>query len=167
MTPSPRVWIATTAALVFLIGALAGVVVDRTWLLPRDDSRPGMGRGGMNGGGPGQGRGGGGAGGGGPLVQNPAQVIADLDRALDLSADQEAAILKIIDAWRPRVQRLQETARGQYVSAQQQLLAEIEQTLTADQAKEFDAFSARLLEGGRGQRGGMGPGPGQGRGRGR
>jgi hypothetical protein len=165
MTPSPRVWIATFAALVFVIGAMAGVVVDRAWLLPpagtaRGVNPPGFGRGMGPGGGSGMGLGRG----GGTLVQTPDQVIADLDSELKLSPDQKAAILKILDAWRPRVQELQNTARGQFVSAQEQLHAEIEKTLTAEQAKRFQELSARLLDGGRGPRGG-GMGPGRGRGR--
>ena len=57
MTPSPRVWIATFAALVFLIGGLAGVMIDRAWLLPRDAGRGGFARGGGPGMGPGMGPG--------------------------------------------------------------------------------------------------------------
>lgn len=33
--PTARVWVATFVALVFTIGVLAGVVVERTWLHPR------------------------------------------------------------------------------------------------------------------------------------
>ena len=174
MTPSPRIWFATFAALVFLIGGLAGVVVDRQWLLPRDTGAPllpgpGAGRGlglGPGGGmGPGAGLGlGQGAGlgrGGGPLLQGmqgPERVIADLDGALTLTADQKAAIRKILDNFRPRVQALQDTARDEFVAAQAQLHEAIAGTLTPDQAKRFDEISAPLLEGGRGgpRGGGMG-----------
>jgi uncharacterized membrane protein len=163
MTPSPRIWFATFAALVFVIGGLAGVVVDRQWLLPRGAGAPpvqGLGQG------PGRGMGpGGGLGigrGGGPLLQGPDRVIADLDGALKLTADQKDAIRKILDDWRPRVQALQDTAREEFVSAQAKLHADIAGTLTPEQAKRFEALSAPLLEGGRGPRGG-----GMGRGRGR
>jgi uncharacterized membrane protein len=153
MTPSPRLWFATFAALVFLIGALAGVVVDRTLLVPRSIGTPG-GFGQGRGMGPGGGLGLGPGRGGGPLLQGPERVVTDLDTALDLSAEQETAIRKILEDWRPRVQDLQNTARSEYLSAQEQLHAEIAKTLTADQAKRFQELSAPLLEGGRGPRGG-------------
>jgi uncharacterized membrane protein len=158
MMPSPRLWFATFASLVFLIGALAGVVVDRAWLLPRPGANPpaiGPGRGMGPGGGAGMGLGRG----GGPLMQGPERVIADLDNELNLTTEQETAIRKILDAWRPRVQALQNTARNEFVSAQEQLHAEIAKTLTPDQAKRFEDMSARVLQGPRGM--------GQGRGRGR
>ncbi len=162
MTPSPRIWFATFAALVFLIGGLAGVVIDRAWLLPRGGGNPlglGPGRGMGPGGGAGLGLG---RNGGTPLTQGPDRVLADLDDELALTADQKIAIRKILDEWRPRVQELQNTARTEFVSAQEQLHAEIAKTLTADQARRFQELSTRLLEGGRGPRG-----MGQGRGRGR
>ena len=158
MTPSPRLWIATSAALVFLIGGLSGVVVDRVWLAPEIGAgRMGPGRG-M---GPGAGMGMGPGRSLGPIAQNPAHVVADLDAELDLTPDQESAILKILDAWRPRVQALQAEARESFVTAQEQLHQEIAKALSEDQAKRFEAMSARLLQGGRGP-GGGGPGPGPG-----
>lgn len=162
MMPSPRLWFATFASLVFLIGALAGVVVDRTWLLPRTGaSGIGLGRGMGPGGGAGMGLGRG----GGPLMQGPERVIADLDNELNLTTEQEAAIRRILDSWRPRVQELQNTTRNEFVSAQEQLHADIAKTLTPEQAKRFEDMSARILQGsGPGPRGG-GMGPGRGRGR--
>lgn len=169
MTPSPRIWIATAATLIFLIGALAGVVVDRTLLLPADQGRFGFARGGgpgmgPGGGGPGMGPGGGpglgpgrgpgpGAGRGNMLVQSPERVVADLDNELNLKPDQEAAILKIVEDWRPRVQALQENARKEFVSTQQALHTEIARTLTPEQAKRFETMSQRMIEGGRGRGG--------------
>lgn len=152
MTPSPRVWIATFVALVFLIGGMAGVVVDRMWLLP---SRGQFGGG--PGGGPGPGR-------GGPGMQNPARIVDDLDRRLDLSADQEAAILKILESWRPRVQEVQDRTRKQFVDMQQELHAEIARMLTPDQAARFDAMGVPI-GGGPGPRGGGGMRGREGRGR--
>ena len=74
---------------------------------------------------------------GGAQVVMLERALADLDAALQLSAEQEKAILAILDAWRPRVQELQDTARKGFVSAQEQLQAEIAKTLTPDQAKRF------------------------------
>jgi uncharacterized membrane protein len=153
------VWFLTFAALVFLIGGLAGVVVDRSLLLPRGAGAPGLGLGPGRGMGPGGGMGlgpGMGRGLGGPIVQGPERVIADLDAALTLTGDQKDAIRKILDAWRPRVQQLQDTAREEFVTAQTQLHAEIAKTLTPDQAKRFEEISAPLLEGGRGRGRGRG-----------
>lgn len=155
MTPSTRVWIGTFVALVFLIGAMAGFVVDRMWLLP---SRVPLGLG--PGGGPGRG------GGGGPGMQNPARIVADLDERLDLTADQEAAILRILEAWRPRVQDVQDRTRQQFVDMQQELQAEIAKTLTAEQAERFEKMGVQI-GGPRGPRGGPGMGGREGRGRGR
>jgi hypothetical protein len=162
MTPSPRIWIVTFAALVFLIGGLAGIVADRTWLLPNGVPRqtlgPGPGAGGGRGPGPGRG--------GGPLVvQGPERVIADLNNELSLSADQQTAIRAILEAWRPRVQALQNTARAEFATAQQELHAEISKTLTPEQAARFREISSQLLlQGGRGPGGGAGLGPPPGRG---
>ena len=158
MTPSPRIWIATAATLIFLIGGLAGVVVDRTVLLPPEQGRfgfargggPGMGPGGGPGSGPGRGLGPG-AGRGNVLVQSPERVVADLDTELNLKSDQEAVILKILEDWRPRVQALQENARREFVSTQQALHAEIAKALTPEQAKRFETMSQRMMEGGRGR----------------
>ena len=157
MTPSSRVWIATSVALVFLIGGTAGVLVDRMWLLPaRGVGRPGpVGVG--PGGGPGPGRG------GGPGMQNPVRIVSDLDSRLDLTAEQEVAILEILEAWRPRVQDAQNATRQQFVELQQQLQAEIAKTLTADQAARFKDIEVPV-GGGRGPRGGLGTGGRTGRG---
>jgi uncharacterized membrane protein len=177
MTPSPRIWFATFAALVFLIGGLAGVVVDRQWLLPRPGAgaaQQGQGLGPGRGLGPGGGLGAGaglgpGAGlgrGGGPLLQGPERVISDLDSALTLTAEQKVAIRQLLADWRPRVQELQDNARNEFVAAQSALHEAISKILTPDQAKRFDEISAPLLQGGRGPRGGgmgMGQGPGAGR----
>lgn len=153
MTPSPRLWFATFAALVFLIGGLAGVVVDRTWLAPRPGrlaAGPGPGLGLGRGQGPGAGLGRGGS----PMLESPDRVIDDLDRTLVLTAEQKTAIRKILDDWRPRIQTLQDKARDEFVTAQADLHAEIAKALTPEQAKRFQNLSAPLLEGGRGPRGG-------------
>jgi hypothetical protein len=152
MTPSTRVWIGTFVALVFLIGGMAGVVVDRMWLLP---ARVPLGLG------PG---GGSGRGGGGPGMQNPARIVADLDERLDLTADQEAAILQILEAWRPRVQEVQNSTRQRFVDMQRDLQTEIAKTLTADQAARFEKMGVPI-GGPRGPRGGPGMGGRDGRGR--
>ena len=157
MTPSTRVWLATFVALVFLVGGMAGVVVDRVWLLrPHDDGSSvmmgGRGRGsGMRGPGPG--------------MQPPERVVADLDDLLALSEEQESAILKILEGWRPRVQELQNTARQQFIDMQRQLRQEIATTLTPDQRERFERTGIDQLDG-RGPRGGGPDGRGP-RGRGR
>lgn len=159
MTPSPRVWFATFVTLVFLIGGLAGVVVDRLWLTPRAGVQGelfGWGRGSGRGPGPGRGP--------GQMAQSPERVIADLDQQLTLTTDQETAILKILEAWRPRVQAIQESTRTQFQEMQQQLREEIAGTLTPEQRERFQQMGPGALEGGRGP-GGAGPGRGMRRGR--
>lgn len=155
MSVSPRTWLATFIALVFMIGLSAGVLVDRTLL----DDRPGVrSRGG-------EGRSGGGGGGGdrggpgpiglyGPLGPPPERFVADLARDLELSDEQRASILAILEEQRPRVQELQEQARAQFTAAQQALFDAIAAELTPEQATRFQERTARQREGGRGGRGG-------------
>ena len=154
MTPSPRVWLGTFLTLVFLIGAMTGVVIDRSWLLrPRDGGPAAIGRGpGMRGGGPGM------------QMQNAERVVSDLDDALTLTEEQESAILKILEGWRPRVQELQNTTRQQFIDMQQQLRQEIATTLTPEQRQRFERTAFIQLD--RGPRGGGPEGRGP-RGRGR
>jgi hypothetical protein len=157
MAPSPRVWLATFLTLVFLIGGMTGVVIDRVWLLrPRDGGpaliEPGRGRGpGMRGGGPG--------------MQDPERVVSDLDELLTLTDDQESAILKILEGWRPRVQEVQNATRQQFIEMQRQLRQEIATTLTPEQRERFERTPVDQLD--RGPRGGGGPDGRGPRGRGR
>ena len=160
MPPSPRLWIATFVALVFLIGGLAGVVVDRLWLTPSSwPQGQGFGPGSGRGPGPGPGRG------PGQIVQSPERVIEDLDQQLALTPDQEASILRILEESRPRVREVQEATRNQFVEMQQKLRAEIAGVLTPEQRERFQQMGPGALEGGRGPGGGAGPGRGMRRGR--
>ena len=149
MTPSPRVWIGTFVALVFLIGAVTGVFVDRLWLLPdRGPVGPPFGMSPAPGSGPGVGR-------GGPDLQNTERVVSDLDQRLTLTGEQEAAIRDVLERWRPRVQELQNATRQQFIDVQRQLREEIAATLTPEQRERFQQIGGGPLEGGRGPRGGM------------
>src|SRR6185436_5487770 len=110
-SPTPRVWLATFVALVFTIGVLAGVVVERSWLHPafvggRGGPQRGGGPGGPGGPGRGQdgrgpeGRGGpGGRGGGrgGPMFgPPPQQYVEDLTKEVKLTDAQQAEVLKLL-----------------------------------------------------------------------
>jgi Spy/CpxP family protein refolding chaperone len=161
MRPSPRLWIASFVALVFLIGAVTGVFVDRLWLLAdRGPAGPPFGMSPAAGRGPGIGR-------GGPDLQSTERVVSDLDERLTLTSEQEAAIRDVLERWRPRVQELQNATRQQFIDVQRQLRAEIGATLTPEQLQRFQQIGVGPLEGGRGPRGGM-MDPGRGpRGRGR
>lgn len=155
MTRGSRFWFAAFVVVVFAIGGLTGIVADRAWWRTRGDfmgpgSGPGLGRV------------------FGPAGQSPDRLVAELDVELTLSAEQEAAIRKILDEWRPRLQELQGTARQQFVDAQQALQNAIAATLTPEQADRFrERIASRPGGRGPGMGGpGMGGGPGRGNGRG-
>jgi len=153
MIRGSRLWFAAFVVLVFAIGGLTGIVVDRAWWRGPGDPRQG--------GGPGIGRL------FGPAGQNPDRLVAELDAELSLSADQEAAIRKILDEWRPRMQELQSNARQQFVDAQRTLEDAIAATLTPEQTERFkNRLAARPGGRGPGMGPGMGSGPGRGNGRG-
>jgi hypothetical protein len=140
MTVSPRVWLATFTALVFMIGLSAGVWIDRAWL----DNRPGFGRGVMIGPGPGrEGGGRGGRGPGGPAGPPPERLVADLDRELDLSEAQERQIRQLLEAERATIQQLQNESRERFTTMQRELDAAIVAVLTPEQAAKFKDWTSR------------------------
>jgi len=146
MNVTPRTWLVTFMALVFMIGLSAGVLMDRTLLIPSG-----------RGGGPGVARGGP-IGLYGPLGPPPERYVTELQRQLALTDEQRDAILAILDERRPRIQQLQDEARERFVAEQQALFDAITAVLTPEQVEAFQQVTAR-------QRGG--PGRGQGRGQGR
>jgi hypothetical protein len=142
MTVTPRVWLATFLALVFMVGVSAGVWIDRVWL----DNRPGF----MRGPGPGPGREGGRGsrgGPGGPLGAPPDRLVADLDRELDLTDDQERRIREILDAQRATIQQLQNESRERFSAMQRDLDAAIAGVLTPGQVDKFKAWASRERSG--------------------
>jgi hypothetical protein len=151
VTAASRVWFVTYTALVLLIGASGGALGAHYLMRP-----PGPGPFGP-------------AGVGGPAGPPPDRLIGDLDRVLQLTADQKARIRDVLDAHLPRIQALQREARDQFVAEQNAVHADIAALLTPDQAVRFDAMAPHLPPPGRGGRGGllppMGGAPGQ-RGRG-
>ena len=155
MSVTPRIWLVTFLALVFMIGLSAGVLVDRTLLIrPGRAAGAGAGRGGP-------------IGLYGPLGPPPERYVAQLQRELALSDEQRDAILAVLDERRPRIQQLQDEARDRFVAEQQALFDAITALLTPEQADAFQQVTVRQRGGpGRGQ--GRGPGRGgQGQGRGR
>jgi len=157
MSVSPRTWLVTFMALVFMIGLSAGVLVDRTLL----DTRRTQGRGGGPGGPSGQGEGRGGPIGlYGPLGPPPERYVADLARNLELTDEQRTRILAILDEQRPRVQQLQDDARTEFLDAQQSIFDAIAAELTPEQATAFQELTQRQRDrdgrDGRGGRGGRG-----------
>lgn len=163
-TPTRTVWIATFVGLVFSIGLLAGIIVERKWLSGPDPGMrgpgqgPGQGFGGSRGGG---GRRGGGPGGpsGGPMGgpgrglfgAPPEMYVDDLSREFTLSTDQRAAILELLKAQETRLRDQQEQARQTFVSEQQALHDRIAATLTPEQATKFRAWVERRTGPGRGR----------------
>jgi hypothetical protein len=138
MTVSPRIWLATFMALVFMIGVSAGVWIDRAWL----DDRPGFGRGAGIGPGPGR-EGRGGRGPGGPPGPPPERLVADLDRELDLTEAQEQQIRQLLDAQRVTIQQLQNESRERFTTMQRELDAAIVAVLTPGQAARFKDWTSR------------------------
>jgi Spy/CpxP family protein refolding chaperone len=149
MTVTPRLWLATFLALVFMVGVSAGVWIDRVWL----DDRPGFGRG-PGPGGPGREGGRGGRGPGGPMGGPPPErLIADLDRELDLNETQEQQIRQILDAQRATIQQLQNESRERFNAMQRDLDTAIAAVLTPDQVTKFKDWASRERSGrGRGGR---------------
>ena len=160
-TPTPRVWLATFVALVFSIGLLSGIVVERTWLHPAfTGGRGGPQRSGGPGGpgGPGRdGRGGPlgrGGGRGGPLFgPPPQQYVEDLSKEVKLTDAQQAEVLKLLQAQETRLRTMQEDARSTFVREQEALHDKIAALLTPEQATAFRAWVTTRT----GRRGGPGP----------
>jgi Spy/CpxP family protein refolding chaperone len=144
MTVSPRVWFVTFVGLVLLIGVSAGVLIDRTWLGP---PRPG-----------GRRQIGGPLGPAGPGGPPPAQLVDELDRQLQLTAEQRQQILAILQAHRPRVRDLQNEARDRFNAEQKALMAEISAVLTDEQAARLREILIRSRQPAPGRRGGGPPG---------
>lgn len=164
--PTPRVWLATFVALVFSIGVLAGVVIERSWLHPSFTGRGGPrftggpgGPGGPAGSrpeGPGRGPGRGGGRGGPMFGPPPQQYVKDLAEEVKLTEAQQAEVLKLLEAQETRLRSLQEESRKIFISEQEQLHNRIAALLTPDQAAVFKTWVTSRMGRGRG-----GPGPGQ------
>lgn len=149
--PSARVWLATFVTLVFTIGLLAGIVLERTVLHDRGvpGLRAGFGAQGLRGpGGPGGGggpqRGRGGPGRGGPMFgPPPAQYVDDLGREVQLTDAQRSEILTLLHAQETRLQQMQEEARKVFIQEQAGLHDRIAALLTPEQATTFRAWISR------------------------
>ena len=168
-TPTPRVWIATFVALVFTIGLLTGVVVERTWRHPAftggrgGPQRPGgpggpgaPGRGGPGRGPDGRGPDGRGPGRGGPMFgPPPQQYVEDLSKEVKLTDAQQAEVLKLLEAQEVRLRAMQEDARTTFIREQEALHDKIAGVLTPEQATAFREWVTKRT----GRRGGPGQGP--------
>lgn len=150
--PSPRVWLATFVTLVFTIGLLAGVVLERLVLHPNDGrgagarlQSQGPGGPGPRGLGPGgqRGRGGNGRGAGPVFGPPPSQYVADLGRAVQLTETQREQILSLLQAQEARLQAMQEDARRVFIQEQEGLHDRIAAVMTPEQA---DAFRTWVTE---------------------
>src|SRR5688572_2086851 len=160
-TPAPRVWLATFVALVFTIGLLTGMVVERTWPRPGfADGRGGPSRlggpggpGGPGRGGPGRGPDGRGLGRGGPMFgPPPQQYVEDLAKEVKLTDLQQAEVLKLLETQETRLRAMQEDARATFMREQEALHAKIAAVLTPEQATAFRAWVTTRT----GRRGGPG-----------
>lgn len=140
MTVSARAWLVTFVGLVFMVGASAGVLIDRRWLLPPAGGPPPP----------------------PPSRQGPPpgppteRIVAELDAALALTEAQRQRVSAILEAHRPRVRQLQDEARQRFIVEQQLLHDEISGTLTPEQVERFKNIAV-----------GLEPPPGRGPGRGR
>src|SRR5688572_19470237 len=155
-TPTPRVWLATFVGLVFTIGVLTGIVVDRSWLNPTFTERRGPGgpgRGGPDGRGP-DGRGGRGPGGpgrGGPMFgPPPQQYVEELSKDVKLTDAQQAEVLKLLQTQETRLRAMQEDARATFIREQEGLHDKIAALLTPEQAAAFRTWVTSRTGRGRG-----------------
>ena len=153
--PTPRVWIATFIGLVFTIGVLTGVVVERVWLQQTVVRGPGGQMRGAGPGGPGRNGGpgrGAGAGRGGPVFgPPPQQYVAELSSEVQLTESQRTDILALLEAQEGRLRALQDEARKVFLAEQEALHDKIAALLTPEQATAFRAWvTTRTGRGGRG-----------------
>ncbi len=171
-TPTPRVWLATFVGLVFTIGVLTGIVVERSFLHPTITGGrggpvrvggPGVpGRGGPDGRGF-DGRGGRGLGGSpgrGVLIFGPPpqQYVEDLSKEVKLTGEQQAEILKLLQDQETRLRAMQEEARSTFIREQATLHDSIAAVLTPEQATAFRQWvTQRTGRGGRGGSAGRDP----------
>jgi len=156
MKASMKLWFATFSALVFSIGLLAGLVLDRTWLLPPPPEAadgpgpgPGPGRRGPRGGFPGS------------SADVATDVVQRLDRDLHLDAKQKQDLHALLETWDARIRASQDAVQQQFRGEQQKLREDVVKILTPDQAARFEELGGgRLLPSpiGRGGRGGPGRG---------
>ncbi len=144
--PTPRVWIATFVGLVFTIGVLTGVVVERTWLHSAFVSGSGNQARGGGPGGPGRsggmGRGGGAVRGGPMFGPPPQQYVTELSNEVRLTESQRSDILALLEAQKARLSTMQDEARKVFLAEQETLHDKIAALLTPDQATAFRAWVA-------------------------
>ncbi len=159
-SPSPRIWLVTFVTLVFTIGLLAGIVLERTVLHRSGPALRGEspvvggpggpgGRGGQGRGGPG-GQNGRGQGRGGPMFgPPPTQYVDDLSREVQLTDQQRTEILALLRTQEAHLQAMQQDARQVFIREQEGLHDRIAAVLTAEQASAFRTWITRRT----GQRG--------------
>ncbi|HQX81359.1 MAG TPA: hypothetical protein PKW63_06345 [Vicinamibacterales bacterium] len=162
ITPTPRVWIATFVGLVFTIGLLTGIVVERTWLRRAGSSFQGRFGGGPGGpgspggpsrGGPGSGQGRGGPGRGGSMFGAPSQqYVDDLSREVTLTDAQRAEVLTLLQAQETRLRTMQDDARKVFIQEQEGLHDKIAAVLSPAQAETFRKWVTTRTGRGRGGR---------------
>lgn len=141
--PSPRVWLATFMTLVFTIGLLGGIVLERTVLHQSGPGSRVQGPGSRGPGGPGMpgSRGPGGRGRGGQMFgPPPGEYVDALGRAVDLTDAQRGEILTLLQAQEARLQQMQEDARRVFIEEQAGLHDRIAAVMTPEQATAFRAW---------------------------
>jgi len=105
--------------------------------------------------------------------RDPAQRLAHLTKALDLTSDQQAKIKGILEDEQKQAQAIfqegsgaQEDRRSKMMALRQQTSSQIRGVLTPDQQKKFDAMEMRQQDHMGGHQHGQGYGQGQGQGQG-
>jgi hypothetical protein len=147
-----KLWFATFSALVFAIGLLAGLVLDRTWLAP-----PPIAEDGPRGRGPRDGPPGRAGGFPGSSADVAESTVNRLDRDLHLSEGQKRDLHSLLAAWETRMRTTQEDVQQQFRDEQEKLRQDVIKLLTPAQAARFDGLGGRALSGPMGGRGGRGP----------
>lgn len=132
-----RIWFALFVLAVFCLGAASGVVIGRGLGPPWRAGRgfPGSSRGGMRGAfAQPDGRG------GAPL---PPDLVNRLTRDLQLDAQQQVQLRKILDDRRGRLEQVHREAREKFEQEQRDLHQAIRGMLRPDQQQAFDRFAER------------------------
>lgn len=123
LTPRPagtRTRAASVILIAFACGILIGIASDHAWLLYHRRIMPTR------------------------TAGRAHMFVENLSRKLDLTSQQRAAVEKIVDRRRARIETIWTSVRPQVRKEIDETNAEIEQLLTADQKQKFAEVKAKM-----------------------
>lgn len=137
MTSKARLWFAAFVTIVFVSGTATGLLLHRvlesTASADAPDARPRR---------PGR----------RPMAPpSPADLAARMSEDLDLTADQRAQLLAILEARRGKLEAVEQEVRARFDQAHRELNAEIERILTPEQREKLKVLQERMRSRGRGR----------------